>query len=143
MKNHLDHPTGSLLLCDITHQDRGKLNILGGAWTSCPPGPRDVRAVVQAAIPLESTERSQHVKLEICLWLRESFRDGEETPLVSTEIEGDAEIQDEHSIAVSFIGDVGLHGELAPETSYVVTLHVNGHLAAVAPFDTVPWADPS
>jgi hypothetical protein len=40
-----------LLLCDYAEAISGKLYVMGGGWTTCPPGPRQMAIAVRVMVP--------------------------------------------------------------------------------------------
>ena len=56
-----------MLLCDYAEVINGKLYIMGGGWTLCPPGPRNMALAIRVLVPWDET----NVKHRLVLMLQD------------------------------------------------------------------------
>ncbi|MBN1290181.1 MAG: hypothetical protein JXA49_11170 [Actinobacteria bacterium] len=53
----------TMMLCDFAEAIQGKLYIMGGGWTICPPGPRNMSIALRILVPWDGTNKKHHLKL--------------------------------------------------------------------------------
>ncbi len=58
-----------MLLCDYAETINGKLYIMGGGWTVCPPGPRNMAIALKIIVPWTLT----NIKHRLSLILQDEF----------------------------------------------------------------------
>lgn len=52
-----------ILLCDYAEAIKGKLYIMGGGWTVCPPGPRQMAIAVRVMVPWSEANTTHRMSL--------------------------------------------------------------------------------
>lgn len=57
-----------LLLCDYAEAINGKLYIMGGGWTMCPPGPRIMAVAIRINVPWSDA----NMKHQLALFLQDA-----------------------------------------------------------------------
>ena len=53
----------TLLLCDYAEAINGKLYIMGGGWTICAPGPRNMAVAIRVLVPWSDTNKQHNLAL--------------------------------------------------------------------------------
>lgn len=53
----------TMMLCDYAESVQGKLYIMGGGWTVCPPGPRNLAIALRILVPWADTNRKHKLGL--------------------------------------------------------------------------------
>lgn len=130
-----------VLLCDYAEAINGKLYIMGGGWTVCPPGPHMMAVVVRVNVPWAET----NAKHKLAVFLQDDNGNqvafGEPPkPVIQT---GDFEVgrppgvPTGSDIAFTHVfGFVGL--PLEPDTAYRWQLEIDDDPCGHASFRTLP-----
>ncbi len=130
-----------LLLCDYAEAVNGKLYIMGGGWTICPPGPRLMAVAVRVSVPWDQT----NVRHRLDLFLQDAggspVKLGDPPqPVVKT---GDFEVGRPAGVPAgtemeftAVFGFVSLPVE--PDTGYRWQLEIDGKPSGHASFRTTP-----
>ncbi|MFH1151395.1 MAG: hypothetical protein V1748_13075 [Actinomycetota bacterium] len=130
-----------LLLCDYAEAINGKLYIMGGGWTSCPPGPRLMAVAIRVNVPWSET----NLKHQLALFLQDA--DGNQVelgePPQPVKKTADFEVGRPPGIPqgteldfTAVFGFVNLL--LQPDTGYRWQLEINGDPSGHASFRTRP-----
>lgn len=53
----------TLMLCDYAEAINGKLYIMGGGWTICPPGPRNLALTIKVLVPWDKANEKHKLAL--------------------------------------------------------------------------------
>ncbi len=53
----------TIILCDYAEALGGKLYIMGGGWTMCPPGPRNMAIALRILVPWGETNKKHRLGL--------------------------------------------------------------------------------
>jgi hypothetical protein len=53
----------TMFLCDFAEALNGKLYIMGGGWTICAPGPRNLALAIKVLVPWDKTNEKHKLKL--------------------------------------------------------------------------------
>lgn len=133
----LDRPVGSVMLCDVVHLDRGKVNILGAGWSACPPGPKNLQMFIIAQVPVTDVEKPIKVDMQVSIWRRAEYVAGTGDPIADVEMEADLEFADDTNVG-AIVGNMALAVELDPQTDYSVVLTIDDHISGFARFETFP-----
>ena len=129
----------TILLCDYAEAVNGKLYIMGGGWTICPPGPRQMAIALRVMVPWNDA----NTKHALSLFLQDENGNTLELgdPPKKVMQEGSFEVGrppgvpagSEIDFTVVF-GFLGL--PLEPAKSYRWQLEINGEPAGHASFRT-------
>lgn len=143
MTEALADVTGTVVTCDIAHDDRGKTHVLGAGWTECAPGRRVLHLLVTLEIPWTFERRPFEVRVE--LWRYEDWRQGTgalATAELSGVIAGDelpVELRDApHPPSSQSVLPVPIVVDLEPEAPFLVVLRHEGRPLSFAAFQTRP-----
>lgn len=126
-----------MLLCDYAEVVNGKLYIMGGGWTACPPGPRPMSIAIRILVPWDEA----NVKHKLELFLQDS--DGKTievgdppTPFVQMfEFEVGRPPGAPHGTDLEFAHAFGFFGlPVEPDKRFRWQLELNGDPVADAPF---------
>jgi hypothetical protein len=128
-----------LLLCDYAESINGKLYIMGGGWTACPPGPRNMSVAVRVLVPWNDTNARHKLALILQDEGGNTVQLGD--PPREVKQEGDFEVGRPPGVPVGtemdfsvVLGFVGL--PLEPEKGYRWQLEIKGEPAGHASFRT-------
>lgn len=130
-----------LLLCDYAEAVNGKLYIMGGGWTTCPPGPRFMAVAIRVIVSWSET----NTKHQLALFLQDA--EGNQTefgdPPQPVEKTGEFEVGRPPGIPkgteMDFTAVFGfINLPLQPDTGYRWQLEINGEPAGRASFRTRP-----
>lgn len=128
-----------ILLCDYAESIGGKLYIMGGGWTVCPSGPRNMAVAIRILVPWDEAN-SRH---EMALILQDS--NGATVTLGEQPVRHDGTFEVGRPPGLppgteleftSVMGFVGL--PLDPEKGYRWQLEIDGEPSAHASFRTAP-----
>lgn len=128
-----------LLLCDYAEAINGKLYIMGGGWTICPPGPRFMAVAVRINVPWSET----NTKHQLALFLQDT--DGNQVefgePAQAVKKTGEFEVgrppgvpQGTEMDFTAVFGFINL--PLEPDKGYRWQLEIGGEPAVYASFRT-------
>lgn len=59
----LDDMETTFILCDYAEAINGKLYIMGGGWTVCPPGPRSQSLAIKVLVPWDKANEKHQLKV--------------------------------------------------------------------------------
>jgi len=128
-----------LLLCDYAEALNGKLYVMGGGWTMCPPGPRSMSVAARILVPWGET----NVRHRLTLMLQDDSGCIVELgdPPVKVRHEGEFEVGRPPGVPagteLDFTAVTGFMGlPLEPDKSYRWQLEIDGEPAAHASFRT-------
>lgn len=128
-----------LILCDYAEAVNGKLYIMGGGWTMCPPGPRNMSVAVRILVPWGET----NIRHTLTLMLQDDSGGIVELgdPPVKVQHEGGFEVGRPPGVPagaeLDFTAVMGFMGlPLEPGKSYRWQLEINGEPSAHASFRT-------
>jgi hypothetical protein len=130
----LDRLSGTVLLCDAAHGDRGKLHVLGAGWTQIGPDADRISAIVNVQVPPET---DTEVKVQLLIWRRDPFNnDGR--PDAEAEIVAlmEHEPTEEAPPSWQLLAPISVPVRLRPATAYVVELRANETSLAFVTFAT-------
>lgn len=130
-----------LLLCDYAEAVNGKLYIMGGGWTMCPPGPRFMAVAIRINVPWDETN-TKHT-LNVFLQDAEGNPISMGEPPQPVEKSGDFEVGRPPGITagteMDFTAVLGfINLPLEPDTGYRWQLEINGEPTVHASFRTLP-----
>src|SRR5450759_171351 len=54
-----------MLLCDHAEAINGKLYIMGGGWSVCPPGPRNMTLAVKILVPWDEANEEHRFRVSL------------------------------------------------------------------------------
>jgi hypothetical protein len=128
-----------MLLCDYAESIGGKLYVMGGGWTACTPGPRNMAVAIRILVPWDEA----NVRHEIALMLQDengqTIALGEPAHPVCHR--GDFEVGRPPGVPAGIelefttvMGFVGL--PLEPDSGYRWQLEIDGKPVARASFRT-------
>jgi len=128
-----------ILLCDYAEVIDGKLYVMGGGWTGCQPGLRNMAVAIKVLVPWDKT----NIRHDMSLMLQDTsgvtIALGD--PPQPVRHDGNFEVGRPPGIPVgaeldfaAAIGFVGL--PLEPDKGYCWQLEINGEPAAHASFRT-------
>lgn len=132
----LDRPVGSVILCDLVHFDRGKSNILGAGWTSCPPGPKPIQVFVVVETPANDSPAETTLSIDVSLWRLQEYVEDIGKALVSGGVEATVVSDNDEWNAIPVMGNLVLSAELEAKQDYVVVMSINGEPTSFARFET-------
>lgn len=132
----IEVPTGTLLLCDYVHVDRGKFNILGAGWTRCSADRNPVWTL--ACLQLPPDFEGGRLTVEVAIWRQEKFVEGGSKPEGKSQGQGTMEITGEGTLPPVYNVQmpIPVEAHLVPGTAYVVELTVQENRVAWATFET-------
>ncbi|MCJ7745899.1 MAG: hypothetical protein MUP40_06390 [Actinobacteria bacterium] len=129
----------TILLCDYAEAVNGKLYVMGGGWTNCPPGIRSMSVAVRALVPWLETNTKHKFNLMLQNENGNTVTLGE--PPKEVKGEGEFEvgrppgIVEGTELPVSVV--LTFNGlPLEPEKGYRWQLEINGEPAGRASFRT-------
>ena len=130
-----------LLLCDYAEAINGKLYIMGGGWTICPPGPRFMAVAVRVNVPWAQT----NAKHQIALMLQDAEGNQLELgePPLPVSRTGEFEVGRPPGIPQGTEMDftavfVFINLPLDPDAGYHWQLEIDGEPSGYASFRTLP-----
>ena len=129
----------TMLLCDYAEAFRGKLYIMGGGWTMCPPGLRSMVLAIRIMVPWSETNERHKMVLTL---LDDSGRPAElAEPGQLTRQEDVFEVGRPPGLPsgteIEYTAVLGFSGlPLAPKSSYRWQLEINGEPIAGTSFRT-------
>lgn len=53
----------TMMLCDYAESVKGKLYVMGGGWSVCPAGPRNMSIALRTLVPWDETNRKHKMRL--------------------------------------------------------------------------------
>ncbi len=130
-----------LLLCDYAEVVNGKLYIMGGGWTNCPPGPRFMTVAIRVNVQWSET----NAKHQLALFLQDAEGNHVELgePPQPVEKTGEFEVgrppgipQGTEMEFTAVFGFINL--PIKPDAGYRWQLEIDGEPAGHASFRTVP-----
>jgi len=129
----------TLLLCDYAEAINGKLYIMGGGWSICAPGPRNMAVAIRVLVPWSDTNKQHNLALMLQDDNGSTVELGD--PGRAVRQDGAFEVGRPPGIPAgtemdftAVMGFVGL--PLAPDTGYRWQLEIDGEPAAHASFRT-------
>lgn len=130
----LERFSGTVLLCDAAHGDRGKLHVLGAGWTQIGPDADRISAIVNVQVPPET---DTEVKVQLLIWRRDPFNNGGR-PDAEAEIVALMEHDATEEVPPSWqlLTPISVPVRLRPATAYVVELRANEASLAFVTFAT-------
>lgn len=136
-------PRGTVVLCDVFHQDRGKNHALGIGWSVCSPGEQQVLTLLTLEFPW--TFENVEFSAEVGIWTYDDWATegdalvvGELTGTLSGEDLSDEARDAPHPPTSQLVVPMGFQVELEPSTPYLVELRINGEPMSFTPFQTRP-----
>jgi len=131
----------TLILCDYAEAINGKLYIMGGGWTICPPGPRFMAVAIRINVPWEETNTKHQLNLFLQDGEGNAISLGE--PPMPVEKSGEFEVgrppgipQGTEMDFTAVLGFINL--PLLPDTGYRWQLEISGEPAGHVSFRTLP-----
>jgi hypothetical protein len=131
----------TLILCDYAEAINGKLYIMGGGWTICPPGPRFMAVAIRINVPWDETNNKHQLNLFLQDAEGNAVSLGE--PPLPVEKNGEFEVgrppgipQGTEMDFTAVLGFINL--PLASDAGYRWQLEINGEPAGHASFRTLP-----
>lgn len=129
--------SGTVILCDVAQQDRGKINILGAGWSQIGPDADGITTLVNIQVP--PAYEGDEVVVRLHLWRHEPFMNDAGEPDATAEVIAslDPEVAgDVIPPSWQILVPIPLQVKLRPATGYVVELAVNEESLAFVTFAT-------
>jgi len=129
----------TILLCDYAEAINGKLYVMGGGWTGCPPGLRNMSVAIRALVPWLET----NYKHRFNLMLQDENGNTVTLGEPPNEVKGEGEFEvgrppgtvEGSELPISVV--LTFNGlPLEPEKGYRWQLEINGEPAGRASFRT-------
>ena len=125
----LDDMATTLILCDYAEAISGKLYIMGGGWTICLPGPRNLALAIKVLVPWDKANEKHELKVMLQDGDGHTVSLGEPpNPVV---VDSQFEVGRPPNIAkgtpLDFVLALGFTGlPLEPDTAYQWQIEING-----------------